>query len=360
MMWANEHQRDAHHDHRPSTGYRKTLSERSLGRRLIAVEEPLREGASRRSRGGPQRGVLGIEPERGQQRSDRRRGAREVGSVSWRCFSAVKARSARHAKRGAADAVRVKSQRAVGARAEVLQLRGTLTHWGAFPSVEPNMILPTQLEPLSRIVRPVSRYAEAEIPTVHGPINFVVYRVTTGPDGSFEEHVALVFGDPLVDPDDVLVRVHSECLTAEVFGSMKCDCREQLLAAIDKIREKGSGVITYLRQEGRGIGLGNKIKAYALQARGVDTVDANHQVGFESDLRTYDVAAAMLGDLGVRGVSLMTNNPRKVHGLAEHGITVIRRVSIQVAASQHSARYLATKRDRLGHLLDLISPVAQE
>jgi GTP cyclohydrolase II len=219
------------------------------------------------------------------------------------------------------------------------------------------MILPSQLSPGVKAKRSVIRYAEAEIPTLYGPMQVVVFRGRDEETDQPNEHVALVLGDPLARPDDVLVRVHSECLTSEVFGSLKCDCREQLHAAIAKIQEHGSGIIVYLRQEGRGIGLGNKIRAYALQARGADTVEANHQVGFESDLRTYDVAAAMLENLGVRGVSLMTNNPRKVSGLREHGIEVVRRIPLQIAATPHSARYLATKRDRLGHLLDLIAPV---
>lgn len=219
------------------------------------------------------------------------------------------------------------------------------------------MILPSMVKPSVPTKTSVSRYAEAEVPTVHGTMNVIVFRALEEDTGVINEHVALVMGDPLAHPEDVLVRVHSECLTSEVFGSLKCDCREQLLAAIDKVREAGSGIILYLRQEGRGIGLGNKIRAYALQARGADTVEANHQVGFETDLRSYDVAAAMLDDLGVRGVSLMTNNPRKVAGLQEHGITVEKRIPLQVPASAHSARYLATKRDRLGHLLDLITPV---
>jgi GTP cyclohydrolase II len=221
------------------------------------------------------------------------------------------------------------------------------------------MVAPSHAQTRSEPVRTVVRYAEADIPTVHGVLRVVVFRAPASNTDGFEEHVALLIGNPLENPDDVLVRVHSECLTSEVFGSLKCDCREQLDAAIGKMQEQRSGIIVYLRQEGRGIGLGNKIRAYAMQARGADTVEANHQVGFGTDLRTYDVAAAMLENLGVRGVSLLTNNPRKVAGLTEHGINVVRRVPHQVAASTHSARYLATKRDRLGHLLDLITPVGE-
>jgi GTP cyclohydrolase II/3,4-dihydroxy 2-butanone 4-phosphate synthase/GTP cyclohydrolase II len=220
------------------------------------------------------------------------------------------------------------------------------------------MICPSKARPRGNSTERVSRYAEAEIPTVYGPMRIIVFRATEA-DGDLNEHVALVFGDPLAEPGDVLVRVHSECITSEVFGSLKCDCREQLEAGINRIQDKGSGIIIYLRQEGRGIGLGNKIRAYALQQHGADTVEANHQVGFESDLRTYDVAAAMLEDLGVDGISLMTNNPRKVEGLSEAGMRVVRRIPLQIPATPHSARYLATKRDRLGHLLDLITPVIE-
>ncbi len=194
------------------------------------------------------------------------------------------------------------------------------------------------------------RYSEAEIPSLHGPVRVVVFHQKDDPK---KEHVALVYGQALSRPEDVLVRVHSECLTSEVFGSTKCDCREQLERAIERASERPEGgVILYLRQEGRGIGLGNKIRAYALQSEGLDTVDANHQLGFEADLRSYDIAADMLKCLGVQGVSLMTNNPKKVAGLEAHGVKVLRREPIEIRPSIHNARYLATKRARLGHMLD--------
>jgi GTP cyclohydrolase II len=159
----------------------------------------------------------------------------------------------------------------------------------------------------------------------------------------------MVLGD--VAGDAALVRVHSECLTSEVLGSLKCDCRAQLDRALDAIAAQGRGVLIYLRQEGRGIGLGNKIRAYALQARGHDTYQANRLLGFGDDLRRYDVAAEMLRRLGVRSVQLITNNPLKVEGLEEAGVEVRRRVSLPSPSSPHSEHYLRAKRERTGHLI---------
>lgn len=201
------------------------------------------------------------------------------------------------------------------------------------------------------------RYSEARVPTVRGEPRFVVFR-ERGPSGASEapEHIAVVFGEPESSTQPVLVRAHSECLTSEVLGSVKCDCRVQLDAALDQMAELGTGVLLYLRQEGRGIGLGNKIRAYALQAEGADTIEANHRLGFDTDLRRYDVAAAMLKDLGIERVSLITNNPDKERGLTELGIDVVKRVSANVAADAHAQDYLETKRDKLGHSIKLIHP----
>jgi GTP cyclohydrolase II len=188
--------------------------------------------------------------------------------------------------------------------------------------------------------------AETTIPTTHGPFRFVVFRHA---DDFTQEHVALVAGD--VSGDDILVRVHSECMTSEVFGSLKCDCAAQLDQALGEIERTGRGVLLYLRQEGRGIGLANKIRAYALQARGADTVDANRALGLPDDARRYEAAAAMLAQLRVGSVALMTNNPAKVDGLRGLGVEVRRRVPIVVAPHRFSRNYLAAKRSRMSHLL---------
>ena len=198
----------------------------------------------------------------------------------------------------------------------------------------------------------VVRYAEAEIPTGDGPLRLVVFReIQDGVPSEDAEHVALIVGDPLLDPDDVLVRVHSECITSEVFGSLKCDCREQLHGALGKLRDKGAGIIIYLRQEGRGIGLGNKIRAYALQARGYDTVDANRLLGLPDDTRSYGAAAAILEDLGVRSIRIMTNNPRKIRNLEELGVLVEGRIPVLTCTNPHSQAYLEAKAERMGHML---------
>lgn len=193
--------------------------------------------------------------------------------------------------------------------------------------------------------QPITRYSEAEVPTRFGSFRVVVYQEP----GAKKEHVAVVQGE-VAGKRGVLVRVHSECLTGEALHSLKCDCRAQLDMALERIAQAGTGAVLYLRQEGRGIGLGNKIKAYAMQAEGLDTVDANLALGFEDDQRGYEIAAEMIRDLGIESVSLMTNNPRKVEGLEAGGVEVDQRVSITVEAHDHNRDYLQTKQDRLGHL----------
>jgi len=178
-------------------------------------------------------------------------------------------------------------------------------------------------------------------------VRTVVYRV--GSSLPPDEHVALVTGAIATGDAPVLARVHSECWTGEVMRSQKCDCREQLDQAMRAVAAEGRGVVVYLRQEGRGIGLGNKVRAYALQQEGADTVDANLILGFASDARRYDVAAAILRDLGVRRVALMTNNPRKVRGLEEAGIEVAERRALRAVQNEHNADYIAAKVKRMGH-----------
>ncbi len=213
------------------------------------------------------------------------------------------------------------------------------------------MILPSVAAVSS--ARTVVRYAEASMPTHRGDVRILIYRETqNGVADPDHEHVAILFGELSKAGEEVLVRVHSECMTSEVFGSLKCDCKQQLDHAMDSMKAAGEGVLIYLRQEGRGIGLGNKVRAYALQNMGADTIQANHQLGFETDLRTYDIAAGVLHDLGVRSVRLMTNNPLKIRGLEAYGIPVKARLPINVEASEHSADYLRTKFEKLGHLIE--------
>jgi GTP cyclohydrolase II len=195
------------------------------------------------------------------------------------------------------------------------------------------------------------RYAEADLPTVHGPFRLVVYRDAADAHNNatnVEEHLAIVRGD-IAGVSNVLCRVHSECWTSEVIGSLKCDCREQLDAALERVAAEGTGLVVYLRQEGRGIGLGNKVRAYALQNDGADTVEANLALGFEADARRYDLAAAILEDQGVRSIRLLTNNPLKVAGLRAAGVTVAERIAHWVGENQHNASYLAIKRRKMGH-----------
>jgi len=195
----------------------------------------------------------------------------------------------------------------------------------------------------------VKRVAEAKLPTVHGKDFRIIGYQSQETDESF---VAIVLGS--WDPDEpVLVRVHSQCLTGDVFGSMRCDCGPQLDAALEKVAEEGKGVVVYLPQEGRGIGLINKIRAYSLQDGGADTVEANKRLGFAEDLRDYGIGVAILRDLGVHKMRLMTNNPRKIVGLSGHGLEVVERVPIQADPSVHNRGYLLTKKLKLGHLLTL-------
>lgn len=188
--------------------------------------------------------------------------------------------------------------------------------------------------------------AKSEMPTEYGDFTMHVYENSL--DG--KDHVALVKGD-VESADDVLVRVHSECFTGDILGSKRCDCGEQLSLALKNISEAGVGVLLYMRQEGRGIGLANKIKAYDLQDQGYDTVEANRMLGFQDDLREYGVGAQILADLGVTSMRLMTNNPRKIVGLEGYGLKIIERVQLELKPNEVNKGYLSTKKAKLGHYL---------
>ncbi|MDO9527829.1 MAG: bifunctional 3,4-dihydroxy-2-butanone-4-phosphate synthase/GTP cyclohydrolase II [Syntrophales bacterium] len=195
----------------------------------------------------------------------------------------------------------------------------------------------------------VRRAATTVLPTSYGgEFKLIVYEN----DVDDLKNIALVKGD--IEPEDeVLVRVHSECLTGDVFGSERCDCGDQLHAAMKMVEKEGKGIIVYMHQEGRGIGLVNKIKAYHLQEQGRDTVEANLELGFKVDLRDYGIGAQILVDLGVKRMRLITNNPKKVVGLQGYGVTITQRVPIEIKASENNVRYLKTKKERMGHLLDI-------
>ena len=194
--------------------------------------------------------------------------------------------------------------------------------------------------------RIIQRIAEAELPTKFGEFHVIAYESML--DG--REHLAIIKGDPSGKPG-VLVRMHSECMTGDVFGSMRCDCGEQLVAAMRQIDAEGQGAVVYLRQEGRGIGLGNKVKAYELQDEGLDTVEANEKLGFKPDLRDYGIGAQILLDLKLHSIRLLTNNPRKIVGLDGYDIEITGTEALQVEPNQHNKRYLETKRSKLGHTL---------
>ncbi len=192
----------------------------------------------------------------------------------------------------------------------------------------------------------VERLVSTKLPTKHGNFDIHLYRSTT--DG--KEHVALTVGE--IRPEvPALVRVHSECLTGDIFGSLRCDCNEQLTAALRMVERSGNGVVLYMRQEGRGIGLLNKLKAYRLQDEGLDTVEANEKLGFPADLRDYGIGAQILRDLGVGKMKLLTNNPKKVIGLKGYGLDIIEQISLEMHPNAVNERYLKTKRDKLGHLI---------
>jgi len=196
----------------------------------------------------------------------------------------------------------------------------------------------------------IQREVSVHMPTVFGDFNLVAYKqLSTG-----QEHLALIKGEWKKD-EPILVRVHSSCLTGDIFGSCRCDCGPQLHAAMDMIEKEGKGVILYMNQEGRGIGLLNKLKAYKLQEQGLDTVDANLQLGFKMDERDYGVGAQILRDLGITKMRLLTNNPKKRAGLIGYGLEIVERIPVEIVSNEHNHAYLVTKRDKMGHTLNLDS-----
>ena len=200
----------------------------------------------------------------------------------------------------------------------------------------------------NELMNQVRVYSQTNLPTIYGSFKIYVFRNNI----DYKEHLAITAGE-IGDGENIQVRLHSECLTSEVLGSLKCDCREQLHEALKQIARERRGIVLYLRQEGRGIGLGNKIRAYSLQEEGYDTVEANHILGFPDDLREYDVAAVMLHMLGVKSVQLITNNPKKISGLEKHNIVVRQRIPLQITPNSINKFYLQTKAKKSGHLLTL-------
>jgi len=193
----------------------------------------------------------------------------------------------------------------------------------------------------------MNRKAKADLPTEFG--RFKIYGYENSING--QEHVALIKGE-IKEDEPILVRVHSECLTGDAFGSMKCDCGNQLHGAMKKIEEEGRGVLVYLRQEGRGIGLLNKIKAYHLQDKGMDTVEANVALGFPPDLRNYGIGAQILSDLGVKKIKLLTNNPKKLIGLSGYGMEILERIPLQGEVCEYNRDYIKTKKEKMGHIIE--------
>jgi len=201
----------------------------------------------------------------------------------------------------------------------------------------------------------IHRVAETKLPTKYGEFTAIAYKSDIDPD----EHLALIMGD-ISTEEPVLVRVHSECLTGDVFGSLRCDCGEQVDVAMQRIAEEGRGVLLYMRQEGRGIGFHNKMRAYALQDRGLDTVEANLSLGFAPDLRDYGIGAQILVDLGLNEIRFLTNNPKKIIGFDGYGLKVVEQVPIVITPNPYNLRYLETKQKKLGHNLEIITEIDKQ
>ncbi|WP_280491947.1 bifunctional 3,4-dihydroxy-2-butanone-4-phosphate synthase/GTP cyclohydrolase II [Nocardia asiatica] len=251
----------------------------------------------------------------------------------------------------AVDLVRLAGLRPAGVIAEVVRDDGSMARLPELLTMArvhgiPIISIAELIGYRHRIESGVTRIVETRLPTRFGDFRVIGYRDETND----AEHLALVFGAP--GDEDVLTRIHSECLTGDAFGSLRCDCGEQLDASLRAVAAEGRGVVVYLRgQEGRGVGLLNKLRAYELQDQGADTVDANLRLGLPVDARRYDAAARILADLGVRSVRLLSNNPAKQAGLTEYGIAVERRIPLQTRPTEHNMRYLRAKRDRMRHQL---------
>jgi len=251
----------------------------------------------------------------------------------------------------AVDLVRLAGRRPIGIVCEIMSEDGSMARLGELQRfARRHKLKICTIEELIHYRRTREKLVEhvetVKLPTPYGNFDLHLYRSHT--DG--QHHVALVKGE-IAGKKNVLVRVHSECLTGDVFGSCRCDCGPQLHQAMRQISAAGQGVIVYMRQEGRGIGLASKIKAYKLQERGYDTVEANLKLGYGMDLREYGLGAQILVDLGLKTICLLTNNPRKVVGLEGYGLEIVKQLPIKIRANPHNEKYLRTKRDKLGHLL---------
>jgi 3,4-dihydroxy 2-butanone 4-phosphate synthase/GTP cyclohydrolase II len=254
----------------------------------------------------------------------------------------------------AVDLARIAGERPAGVICEVMNENGTMARVPELARFarRHGLLMITIAELIRYRMRTeslVRRVATATLPTANGPFEIHAYESVIG----HESHVALVRGE-IGDGQNVMVRVHSKCLTGDVFQSLRCDCGPQLEAAMAQIGAEGRGVLLYLYQEGRGIGLANKIRAYELQDQGLDTVEANEHLGFKADQRDYGIGAQILSDLGVKTMRLLTNNPRKFVGLQGYGLAVSDAVPLEIPASDHTRRYLKTKKDKLGHRLSSV------
>lgn len=251
----------------------------------------------------------------------------------------------------AVDLARISGFKEIGVIIEILKKDGTMARRDdLFEISKKHNLKIITIEDLikyrKREEKLVKNEVNVKLPTIFGDFNISAYT----DEIEEKEYIALIKGN-VEQKENVSVRLHSECLTGDVFGSKRCDCREQLHRALKELEEKGEGVLIYLRQEGRGIGIINKLKAYSLQDQGFDTVEANHKLGFEDDLRDYAVAAQIIKDLGIKSVSLKTNNPKKIEGLLKYGVNVVNRENIEIIANELDKKYLKTKKEKMGHML---------